>query len=339
MRTLAYLVYGQRPEYELELTGSVASAARFLQAEPADIRLVLLTDRPERRPDLPVKHVLFTAAQFAAWTKEGRYNHAAKVHALGALLDQTDGPVALLDTDTYFIRHPAELFRQIGPGRTAMQAPDRPVGELDFWRPLLDRAPVTVAGYPISGASEMNNSGVIGLHPAQRGLIVQMVELMTALHDISPVFNIEQFAVTTVLARHTELATVPDIVHHYWPTYERWFVHAGLEGASFAALAENFPHLGYPPKRTVDRLAARVKGGLCGWDGQRRFAYLAYRAALASSSPSQARVWARIAADALRAGSAAPAAVAADFRRLVRRPPAWLGSEQAAEWRRLAGMA
>lgn len=339
MRTIAYLVYGQRPEYEIELTGSVASAVRFLRAEPADIRLVLLTDRPGRRPDLPVEYVPFTAAQFAAWTGEGRYNHAAKIHALGALLDEADGPVALLDTDTYFTRHPAELFRRIGPGRAAMQAPDRLIGELDFWRPLLDCAPAIVAGYPISGASGMNNSGVIGVHPAQRSLIAQMVKLMAALHAISPVFNIEQFAVTTVLARHTELTTVPDVVHHYWPTYERWFVHAELESAGFAALAERFPPLGYPPKRAVDRLAARIRGVLHGWDGQRRFAYLAYRAALASRSPAHARVWARIAADALRAGAAPPAAVAADFHRMVRRPPAWLDDGQAAEWARLAGTA
>ena len=343
MKTLAYLVYGNKREYRLELAYSLASIVPFEAQGARGIRRLLVTDQPDLAQGLPVDVLLIDKARLAEWTQDGQYSHAAKIHALAAVLEHSDGPVALIDTDTYFLRSPGELFARIGSGRSVMQAADAPIGQLHFWRRLLANAPATVAGYAISAASPMNNSGVIGMDPTDRGIVPEMIALMGELHSIDPVFNIEQFAVTCVLDRHTELSVAPDIVHHYWPLHERWFIHAAVENAAGGTdpiaidrLSTPFIRFGYPPKRVIDQVAARVRGTIGGWDHVYRYAYLAYLSALSSRSVREANVWAAIAADALRDTQSPTASIRSDFRKLAIARPAWLDNRAASAWQQLS---
>ena len=122
MNILLYLIYGDKRVYHLELTYSILSAARFLDENPADTRIVLICDAANRRPDLPVEHLEIDAEQLHRWQLNGAYHHAAKINALHHALDHFKAPVALVDSDTVWHRHPQEVFDRIMPGHCVMHA-------------------------------------------------------------------------------------------------------------------------------------------------------------------------------------------------------------------------
>jgi hypothetical protein len=344
-RTLVYLSYGRRRAYALELTCAVASAVRFIRQQPSDLRLLVVTDEQGRRDDLPVEHLFFDDQMFLEWTEGGRYTHAAKIGALRYALDHCGGSVALVDTDTYFTDHPDRLFDLVGRGHSVMHASEQPIGDQPSWQPLLDRAPSIVAGFQVNRRSAMNNSGVIGLHEANGDLLQQCLNMMNALYAISPVFSIEQFAVTSVLSEATSVSTVADFVTHYWGI-ERRFIHGmlaerlpELTSATFEALVTDFPAFGLPRKRIIDQLVARGRAVAGRWSPGYRFAYLAYLCALSATTPRDREAWAGTAADMLAGEAAQPLRVQRDFRRLVDHRPDWMSTATRDAWLSIAGYA
>lgn len=306
MKTLVYLVYGNKRTYQLELTYSVLSASHFLRADPDDIKIVLMTTPPNRRDDLPVEHILIDESEILEWTLNGTFGHAAKYFALVRAMDEFRGAVAFIDTDTYFTRHPKLLFDRVGPGRSVMCDLDKPLGAHGYWLSLLDRINGTpVAGYSVDRASTMHNSGVVGVDWSLRSHIPEMFELMSALHSMQPLFTHEQFAFSAVLERHTSVSVCPDVIRHYWG-FDRRFVHAQIEQLfpeySVQLFERHVGHLrplGMPEKRLIDRIRARGMGLMRRGSKQYVFAYLSYLSALASKSALMADAWANTALDAI----------------------------------------
>ena len=341
MNTIAYFVYGRRREYQLELTYSVLSAVHFLEQSFDPFRIVLLTDEGGQRDDLPVENLVFDQADFDRWTRNGHYNHQAKIHALMHLLDRYGGKVALIDTDTFFRQHPARLFERIERGASVMQASDGFVGQYDYWHPILDEIERPVAGFDIAPSSPMFNSGVVGMHASDRGALDDVLALAEALYACHPVFNIEQFAFTTVLDRCTDLGICPELVAHYWGP-ERRHMHAQI-GDLFPSFSRKLfeqhvaelPKIGYPRKRIFDQFMGRLKAQLRRDDGDYQFAYLAYRCALssASSRPSHADAWAGISVDALSSARKHLEFAPKDFARLANPDThLWLRPETRSRW-------
>ena len=305
MNTVAYLVYGADPVYRLELTYSVLSCVRYLHHEPDDIQLVLISEAPHRGPELPLKHLSVTQDELRAWTLGGSYKHAAKFFALETAMDHFKGSVALVDTDTVFLAHPKHLFARINNGGSLMHARDRMLSEEPTWKPILNSISKSANGYEIRPNSRMNNSGVLGVHYSNRHAIDDVLPLIKELCAIGRVDTIEQFAFTAVLNRYTNVTVCPDLVRHYWG-YERRFCHAQirafLENAGptdFRNYVGPLPRLGYPGKPFVARIQARLKQLRRRASAEYRFAYLAYKCALASAEPSIAEAWADTALDVL----------------------------------------
>jgi hypothetical protein len=343
MKTIAYLLYGNRREYHLELAYSILSAVYFLRKQPADIRIVLITDERTQRTDLPIERLVYTTSDFARWTQNGTYKHEAKLHALLLAMDRFQGSIVLLDTDTYFRAHPINLFERIGPGRALMHAVDDDdiIAKVSYWRPILEAISGPVAGYCINGQSRMLNSGVVGVHYSMRKTLNDVQALIRELYAIHPVFNIEQFAFTTILNKHFELSICPDVVRHYWG-YERRFVHAQV-GAMFPAFTSEFFEsnagrllpVGFPAKSKIDQLWARVKGLYRCQGGNYRFAYLAYRSALSASDKLLANAWAHVALDVLTTNSFASPSIEKDFWQMQPErlgSHSWLAPETKQRW-------
>ncbi|MFT3814468.1 MAG: hypothetical protein QM740_13995 [Acidovorax sp.] len=319
MKTIAYLTYGAKREYQLELTYSVLSAQHHLAKDPSGIRIVLVTTESNVRNDLPVEHLVVTQQQLREW-QEGGYGHAAKYWALLAVMDRFQGAVAFVDTDTQFLHHPQRMFDRVGPNMSVMQADEGVLAQHTYWQPLLDKLDGPVHGYNVHAGSRMFNSGVIGVDYSMRSCMPEVLQLMS-LYEIAPVFDIEQFAFTAVLEKHGKLSACPDVVKHYWG-HERRFFHLQINALfpefnreQFNSHVEAFPPAGYPPKSMVARIKAKIKR--LQRDGGRdyEFAYLAYLCALSSEDAGSANVWADIALDALRGISSPPLdAMRIDFR-------------------------
>jgi hypothetical protein len=309
LNTIAYLVYGDQREYQLELTYIVLSAVHWLAGDGSNCRIALIADEANQRPDLPVEHVVFSPDEFSSWTRNGEYKHEAKVHALLKALDMFKGKVALVDTDTYFDVNPMRLFEQIGPGQSVMHIYEGLLGGDEYLGPVLEKIGNLPLSYPISSETRLFNSGVIGLDYSDRHLVEDVITLVARVYSVYSAFNIEQFAFSIVLGKQTYLADCPGLIRHYYG-YERGFIRARI--------AELFPefsveifhrHLralpkirGYPKKRTLDQLKARLKAIIRREGDAYRFAYFAYLCSLSSakSSPLNANIWARIAAAVLR---------------------------------------
>lgn len=308
MKVLLFLIYGTGRDYHLELTYSILSAARFLRDDPAGVRIVLAADAPNQRPDLPVEHLIIDDNTLKDWQLGGSYFHAAKPHALAHALGHYGAPTILVDSDTILHAHPRHLFERVGPGRSLM---NRAEGRLDGspnwpeWKALIDASGGSVAGRPISAASVMQNSGVLGLDPQDAPLMDDILSVIRAIRVHNKVFTAEQLAASLVLCEATQIAACDDMVEHYWdgprPYYRyqmaRMFPHV-LDGGGIdkaAATGPVAPLEREPPIRVADRIAARLKGlQRGGGDGGYAYAYLAYRSALSCRhhDPDLANVWA-----------------------------------------------
>lgn len=348
MNTIVYLVYGGRREYQLELTYSVLSALHWAGDQRSKFHIALVTDEASRRPDLPVENIVIPPAEFEIWSRGGQYQHQAKVHAFMKALDLFKGKVALIDTDTYFLRDPLALFDRIAPGSSVMHAFEGTLGSDRLLGPLLGKLengssvdPILRA-YPISPATRLFNSGVIGLDYADRAVVDDVLPLLEEFYRILPAFNIEQFAFSVALDRRTSLTDGAELIRHYYG-HERGFIRARIAELfpifTSDLLRRYVPRLpavgGFAKKRLIDRIRARLKAALRGEGSEYRFAYLAYLSALSNAyrSPTLANIWALIAVVVLRQNEFGIAEVEEDFP-LMGRPDAcfWANSDTRQAW-------
>lgn len=219
MNVLLYMNYGKDRRYHLELTYSVLSAWEFLKSDPADTRIVLISDEHNQRPDLPVEHVLMDQETIHEWQMNGTYNHAMQAYALHHVLALYGAPTVLIDSDTYFKRHPKELFARVGPGRSLMNRREGRLYELNEWTAFercFERLEGRIDGMEATRDIVMYNAGIIGVHPSDIDLMTGVKAVMFAVRAQSDVFTAVQLAASMVLERKTQLSTCEDVVEHYW---------------------------------------------------------------------------------------------------------------------------
>ncbi|MBE9011317.1 hypothetical protein IQ250_13980 [Pseudanabaenaceae cyanobacterium LEGE 13415] len=307
MKVLAYFLYGNDREYLQELQFSILSAMRFLQnQDEIVIRLICDSDQI----DLPIERLVFSPEEFDSWTRDRTYFFRAKIGAALKAIDQYQCPVILLDTDTFFTAHPAKMFDRISRNRSLMHRYESTL--LDSpepgWNPILEQK-IAINGIAINPDSPMYNSGVIGVHPSNRALLAEAFEILDRLYNISPVFNVEQFAVGAALAQKTMIATCSDVIEHYWGA-QKDFIRVQIAKALEQGNAENLlaqipPFQGiYPKVRKRDRILTTLSF-LKHWDNNYRRALLAYRSALfyAAKDNQYANAWASNALQALKVSS------------------------------------
>jgi hypothetical protein len=303
MKVLAYLMFGMRSEYETELIFSALSALRWTFGT-SGVTLCVVTDRPSSVSRLSVDTLRVSSEELARWTLNGTSIFRAKPCALLRVLAHYSAPCVLIDTDTYFTGNPLQLFERISPNDSLMHASDGyRVGDIQFWSPILPFIDELSGGeVPVSRDSEMLNSGVIGLHPQNATLIEKAIVLMDRLHAHTPIFNIEQFAIGAALQSKTKVHTCQDILDHYWG-YRRAFIHLRIRRFLDASRSlelkewiEKSPSVetGLPARPLVDRIITKLRAKYSHWDGDYKFAYLAYRLARAYSEKDSeiASIWA-----------------------------------------------
>lgn len=317
MRVIAYLLYGEKKEYQLEVFFSILSALRLLGEHRDEVTISIISDRDDFDPNLPIDFIPLSKAELAEWTQQGRYNHRAKLFALQKLLAHYQSPVVLIDTDTYFLRNPIHLFERISAQRTVMHHLEYEyvINEQREWHTLAEKLDdgIEIDSIYLSRYSPMFNSGVIGVDVRHQGLLTKAIHILDQLYAASPVFNVEQFAVGAVLDQSTELAEASDIVRHYYG-FSRDFIHVYIArlfpdftAATLKTLLDSdlkplSPDQELPYRPMLPRLLSRWQGLFKQWNVVYRFAYLAYHCAFAyaAKDAKYAAVWAKIALQALR---------------------------------------
>jgi len=312
---LAYFLYGEADHYQLELTYSLLSAREHLRASDSGIRFLMISDERNRRPDLPAEALVASPEELRAWQLDGTYNHAAKHGALQAALRRYGVPTVLIDSDTMFRGHPEQLFQRIAPGRMIMHCDEGALADLEAelpaYRQLIAQTGGRVGGVPVSLATRMYNSGIIGLAPEDADLLDRSRALMRAILAEVDVFTTEQLALGMVANERMTLGTSEDVVTHYWGgprAYYRYQIRRSLPGLAqgdrLTALPDRLQVLrDLPPTRRSVGLRARLLRALRKGDGIYAHAWsCAEHARRAMPDVELANVWAEMALSVLRYG-------------------------------------
>ena len=321
MNTLLYLVYGEAEEFQLELTFSVLTAVTR-GGDHRDFRIVVASET--HCDDLPVDHLPFSSEEFSDWTFGGRFGHGAKIGALRKAADLFGGKIALVDTDTFFLRSPAELFDRIDEGHAVMHHDEGPLarhGQCPTYRALM----ADYSGeYRFDQNAHMFNSGVVGISSEQAQLLDEAARMTKDLVDLAgPIHTLEQFSLGSVLGTQFDICIADDIVRHY-TGWQRRFVHErtrerlpeGTKSAPDTVLAACRRIDEVPPRRAPDRLRARLKAWRRRGLDEYALAYLCYLSAFSARSRGEANAWAGTALDFIIWNQYPHEVVAADFSRM-----------------------
>lgn len=220
MMTILYLSLGNGAHID-EIAYSVYSAMRFLHKSRRDCRLVVYTDLPNRFSFLPleVRHV--DAYRRTEWCEPLGYLLRAKACVLRDAIRTIGGKCVLIDSDTYFIRSPDELFNLIRPGQSVMHellGPFASWGRGQVAALLEAEHPTTHRGevWDLSPYTWDYNSGIVGLDEADAACLEDVLPLCDLFYARTGQWGSEEFAHSACLARGTRVAEAFRIVGHYY---------------------------------------------------------------------------------------------------------------------------
>ncbi len=225
-RALVYLSYGTGPHVD-EIVYSILSVHHWIDPAESGIEIIVYTDSPAAFAGLGVTIVELDDARLREWSGPMNYAHRRKPMAMRDALARTGGRVAMIDGDTWFRQPPTALFDRIAPGRGILHICEYRLGYHDdaqsrvFAALLAGREWHDLSGRPIAIGDNpaMWNSGVIGIHASDAGLVDEALHLLDQLAEAAPdIHYTEQFAVGQCLAP-MQLTEAADTVFHYWPLH------------------------------------------------------------------------------------------------------------------------
>ncbi len=218
---LLFLSYGRGPHQD-EVRFAVYSVRR-LHPEPASLQIVICTDQPDYFQDLDVVCCYVAPDEWAEWGGPQNFNHRRKILAMQHLLRQSTEPVVLMDGDVWIRESLSLLAGRIGPGQAVMHIREGQVGRVrsKVYGALADllNSHHDVRQLGIPDSAWMWNAGVIGLHPADQGLLTDVLALTDRLTRASSLHVLEQFAFSWILQSRLQLSEAADLVFHYWPPH------------------------------------------------------------------------------------------------------------------------
>jgi hypothetical protein len=279
---------------------------RYLREDPDDIRIVLLADKANMRPDLPVEYIELSPETLHEWHMQGTYKHAIQAYALHYGVRRFNAPTILIDGDTIHGAHPRKLFERISPGRVLMHAREGALagqaGEWPEYERIIHSSEGKICGMPIGRETVMFNAGVIGLHPQDADLLGTVKDVMHQIREISDVFTAVQLAASVVFGCEASLGVCDDLVEHYWGGPRDYYQYQinrmfpdVLAGGGLQRLDIPLPPLnGMPKGSPLLRIAAKAKGIHRNAPRSYQHAFMAYLSALAlrRRNPEMANVWA-----------------------------------------------
>lgn len=247
--TILYFCYGPQ-----ELFDQAIFSILTLLRVAGDAKIVVYCDRPEAFAGLPVETVALDQGTLDHWLGESDYIHRRKTCVIIDALTRFGGKILFLDTDTYWMRSPAALFRHVGPGRACfhilegyLQSTGTP-SDTALARQLATHTYRSTSGEPVTltALTPMWNTGVVGVDADDLPLMHDALALSDAIWaDADPagafgrkVHHAEQFAMGHVF-RNCRLREADACVYHYWPQVAKIAFGAVLPGLIASGIADS----------------------------------------------------------------------------------------------------
>lgn len=241
--TLLYQAYGP-PGIRHEAAFSILSA--YAVGGLGAARVVVYTDAPEEFEkllgrQLEITYQYIEAAQWQRWRGSIDFVHRVKIEVLRHAAAHYPGPLLYLDTDTLWLRPPAEVLAWLAAGPRLMHVAEGTLSRGSYLnrkigRYLRSSGFVSGCGGPAIGpATPMYNAGVLGLHAGDAPLLDQVLCLTEELYRHYPKHVMEQLAFSAVLSEAGLVQEAAPGIFHYWnlkearPLLAAFFArHAGL---------------------------------------------------------------------------------------------------------------
>ena len=221
MNYFLYLVIGLNSAIQEELRCSLLSLKKV--SVKKDFEVVICTD-----VDLTIEWASFdfkitvnilSRNQVSEWLSGTNYLLILKPRMIQDFLEHHQGNVLFLDTDTFFMRDPADLFDAVGKGKLVMHLKENTITKRKSFREnVLPHTFRLTNGeeFRISRSTGMWNSGVIGISNRHAGLLEEVLFLIDQMWKIGRWHTVEQFALSYFFQREGKIIPADRYVMHYW---------------------------------------------------------------------------------------------------------------------------
>jgi hypothetical protein len=212
---LLYLVFGAET-YHKEALYSIASAFSFIRHEQRKMEIRVITDCPTMYRALPVTIRELDANTRFTWCQPHGYHFRMKHVALRETLKTTDKAI-LIDSDTFFLRSPWELFDRVKPGVLLCNYTAGCFGDIKNTTTYQSLSGYLKERQLVDDKTMLTNSGVIGLHNNDKIILDNSISLMDDLFLRGKnIYALEEFCLAIAAHNKIELKGCRDVIFHYW---------------------------------------------------------------------------------------------------------------------------
>ena len=222
-KILLYIVYGEDQAY---YDGAIFSFLTFknwiIDSDP--IEVVVLTEKPEKFSDYPVKVITMNSDQKKEWSINGAYHFRIKNRGMAFVMDKLNlkelDKILFFDTDTYFHKSPLQLFDLIQPNQALFYLKEGLIYDkkrFSVYVQHLEGKEIVIDGetYELSKKSALWGSLMIGITAKMRPSLDWADKLLLKFFDIVPSHTIEPFALSESLLRKYKMVEGKNFVSLY----------------------------------------------------------------------------------------------------------------------------
>lgn len=227
---------------EVRVQGLYAAWSALAYAGEAPLSVHVYTDEPSFFAPLAgaIELRALSPDDIRAWRGPLDFTHRLKAVMIREMTERHPGDRLLyLDADMFFVAPVQSVFDRITPSGSVMhereyEVATRATSQMRRFRKHMGR--LTFRGAPVDLGGTMWNAGAVGIHPSRFGMVDTWIAFIDALYPHYRRGLVEQYGVSLLLQRATEVRPCTDEVVHYWAQKDDYVAAIRLELERLRAL-------------------------------------------------------------------------------------------------------
>ena len=208
-KVVLYIVYGNEESYYDGAKFSFLTFMNWLDAK-SQVEFVVLTEKPEKFVEYPIKTILMTQQQKNEWSLNGEYHFRIKNRGLAYVMDDLKidvfDKILFFDTDTYFNKSPLALFELIKSNQALFYLNEGLIYDRKRFNTYVEnlegkKIVIDSDSYELSKKSAMWGSLMIGVTSNMRPSLDWADKLMLQFFNLVPAHTIEPFSLSESLLK------------------------------------------------------------------------------------------------------------------------------------------
>jgi len=222
-KIITYIIYGNNQSYYDGAKFSFLTFMHWISSEDP-IEIVVLTEKPEKFTNYPVRVIKISDEQLKIWSLDGKYHFRIKNRGLAFIMDKLqlkkEDKILFFDSDTYFHKSPLRLFDLIKPNQALFYLNEGLIYKrkrFNVYIKHLEGRQIEIEGhhYKLTKKSALWGSLMVGIMPNMRPSLEWSDKLLLKLNDLVPSHTIEPFALSETLLRNYKLVEGKNFVSLY----------------------------------------------------------------------------------------------------------------------------